>query len=444
MIRFQRYDFEILREPFLRPFHFKGGSFNEKWINITTLIPGRAEAIRPAAGQTAAGAADPSVPRYTGIGGNAVLWSDPAVFAGHSETGGNLVMSLMAEQAVKLLDARLREGEDFSEPIAAIQSIVPELHRFGCAVSGRTDLRPTFSLNAAVSLDLALWKLYAAQEGIETFAELIPRSCAGAFPARQRLLARVPLVTYNLPEQELLDLVEEGHFLLKIKIGQAGSQEEMLDKDLARLEWIHGLLKDKRSDQTENGRLAYYLDANGRYEDRETLLALVAGLERIGALGQVVLLEEPFPYERDYEVRDLPLRIAADESLHGVADVRRKIELGYGAVALKPAGKTLSMSILMAAEARSRNVPCFVADSACVPRLLDWNRIVAAHLPAFPGLACGILESNGAQNFRNWSTLIRKHPCAGASWLEPQGGMYRLEEDYYAHAGGIFDSAGPG
>jgi L-alanine-DL-glutamate epimerase-like enolase superfamily enzyme len=427
MIRFQRYGFDIRREPFVRPFHFKGGSFNEKWINITTLIAGE-------------GGADSPLGRFTGIGGNAVLWSDPAVFAAHSETGGNLVMSLMAELAVQLLANQLLEGKAVPDPITAIRSILPELHEFGRRVSGTAELRPTFTLNAAVSLDLALWKLYAAAEGIEAFADLIPRACAGAFPARQRVVARVPLVTYNLPEQELLDLVEEGHFLLKIKIGQAGSQPEMLEKDLARLEQIHGLLRDRRSDQTENFRLAYYLDANGRYEDKEILLALVAGLEKMGALEQVLLLEEPFPDDRDFDVHDLPLRIAADESLHDVDDVRRKIELGYGALALKPAGKTLSMSILMAAAAQEQDVPCFVADSACVPLLLDWNRNVAAHLPPFPGLACGILESNGAQNFRNWPALMRDHPCAGASWLEPYRGMYRLDEDFYASAGGVFHS----
>jgi L-alanine-DL-glutamate epimerase-like enolase superfamily enzyme len=309
-------------------------------------------------------------------------------------------------------------------------------------VSGRDDLRTTFTLNAAVSLDLALWKLYAASEGIETFADLIPAAYAGAFPARQRVVARVPLVTYNLPDQELLALVEQGHFLLKIKIGQAGSQSQMLEKDLARLDRIHRLLRERRTDQTGNGRLAYYLDANGRYEGKETLLALIAGLEKMGALEQVVLLEEPFADDRDIDVHDLPLRVAADESLHGVEDVRRKIQLGYGAVALKPAGKTLSMSLLMAAEAHRQEVPCFVADSACVPLLVDWNRNVAAHLPAFPGLACGILESNGAQNFRNWPALIRDHPCADASWLEPRGGMYRLDESFYASAGGVFQPAG--
>ncbi|UCF99200.1 MAG: mandelate racemase/muconate lactonizing enzyme family protein [Spirochaetaceae bacterium] len=423
-IRFQSYGFAIQREPFVRPFHFKGGSFNEKWLNITSLYPGEPSG-------------EPSASRQTAIGGNAVLWSDPAVFAAHSETGGNLVMSLMAERA-----ARVLKEKRFPDPIAAIQSLIPELHEFGCSVSGRTELRPTFSLNASVSLDLALWKLYAAARGIETFFELIPRDCRDAFAARQRAVVRVPLITYNLPERELLDLVDEGHFLLKIKIGQAGGQSEMLQKDLARLEQIHRLLQDRATDQTDNGRLAYYLDANGRYENRETLLALITGLEKLGALEQVVLLEEPFPDDREFDVHDLPLRIAADESLHSVEDVRRKIELGYRAIALKPAGKTLSMSMLMAAEAQAGGIPCFVADSACVPLLLDWNRNVAAHLPPFPGLACGILESNGAQNFRHWSTLMGDHPCAGASWLEAKGGMFRLNEDFYSSAGGVFHPAG--
>jgi L-alanine-DL-glutamate epimerase-like enolase superfamily enzyme len=414
---FREYGFAIEREPFLRPFHFKGGAFHEKWINITSLgPPGR---------------------RQTAIGGNAVLWSDPSVFAAHSEAGGNLIMSLMAEHAVRLL-----LGRRCTDPIAAIQSILPGVHEYGCTVSGRSELRPTFTLNSCVSLDLALWKLYAETVGSSAFSELIPREYARAFAARQPAVARVPLVTYNLPSRELLELVEEGHFFLKIKIGQAGSQRQMLEKDLERLEQIHGLLREERTAHTENGRLAYYLDANGRYEDRETLLGLFSGLEKMGALDQVVLLEEPFRDHPDRDVHDLPVRIAADESLHSVEDVRRKIELGYRALALKPAGKTLSMSLLMAAEAHEQGVPCFVADSACVPLLLDWNRIVAAHLPPFPGLACGILEANGSQNFKNWQTLVRDHPCSSASWLEPKEGMYRLDESFYSSAGGILHPAG--
>lgn len=424
MIRFQSYGFAIQREPFLRPFHFKGDSFNEKWLNITSLYP-------------AEGSGDTCEKRQTAIGGNAVLWSDPAVFSSYSETGGNLVMALMAERAVQLI-----RGKVFPDPIAAVQELIPQLHEFGQAVTCRADLRLTFTLNSAVSLDFALWKLRAATEGIKVFSELIPLELRSAFPARQRAVARIPLITYNLPSGELLDLVEEGHFLLKIKIGQAGSQRQMLEKDLDRLEQIHKLLRDKRTEQTDSGRLAYYLDANGRYEDKETLLALLSGLEKMGALDQVVLLEEPFPDDREFDAHDLPVRVAADESLHGIEDMRRKIALGYRAVALKPAGKTLSMSILMAAEAHKQGVPSFVADSACVPMLLDWNRNVAAHLPPFPGLASGILESNGVQNYKNWETLIHDHPCAGASWLEPKGGMYWLDESFYTSSGGIFHSAG--
>jgi L-alanine-DL-glutamate epimerase-like enolase superfamily enzyme len=424
MIRFQSYGFAIHREQFLRPFHFKGDSFNEKWLNITSLYP-------------AERSGDPFEKRQTAIGGNAVLWSDPAVFSSYSETGGNLVMALMAERAVQLL-----RGKEYSDPIAAIQELIPQLHEFGKTLTGRADLRPTFTLNSAVSLDLALWKLHAANKEISTFIDLIPQEHRSAFPARQRAVTRIPLITYNLPNAELFDLVEQGHFLLKIKIGQAGSQRQMLEKDLDRLQQIHRLLRDKRTEQTDRGRLAYYLDANGRYETKETLLGLVSGLEKIGALKQVVLLEEPFPDDLELDVHDLPVRVAADESLHGIEDVRRKIGLGYGAVALKPAGKTLSMSILMAAEAQKQGVPSFVADSACVPLLLDWNRNVAAHLPAFPGLASGILESNGAQNYKRWETLIREHPCAGASWLEPKGGMYWLDESFYTSGGCIFHSAG--
>ena len=425
MIRFQSYGFAIQREQFLRPFHFKGDSFNEKWLNITSLHP-------------AERAGGSSEKQQTAIGGNAVLWSDPAVFSSYSETGGNLVMALMAERAVQLI-----RGKEFPDPIAAIQALLPELHEFGKTLTGRADLRPTFTLNSAVSLDLALWKLHAATEGFSTFIDLIPREHRSAFPGRQRAVARVPLVTYNLPSEELLDLVEEGHFLLKIKIGQAGSQRRMLEKDLDRLEQIHRLLREKRTEQTDSsGRLAYYLDANGRYEGKETLLALLSGLEKMGALDQVVLLEEPFPDDRELDVHDLPVRVAADESLHGIEDVRRKIGLGYGAIALKPAGKTLSMSILMAAEAQKQGVPSFVADSACVPLLLDWNKNAAAHLPPFPGFSSGILESNGAQNYKNWAALIRDHPCAGASWLEPKGGMYWLDESFYTSGGGVFHSAG--
>ena len=112
--------------------------------------------------------------------------------------------------------------------------------------------------------------------------------------------------------------------------------------------------------------------------------------------------------------------------------------LGYSAFALKPAGKTLSMTLRMAAEAHRRGAPCFVADSACPPILVDWNKNVAARLAPLPGLATGLLESNGPQHYRNWQRMLREHPCHGAPWLSAANGVFDLGRDFYDAGGGIF------
>ncbi len=424
MLRYDRYRFAIEREPLLRPFHFKGGYFTEKWINITSL-------------ETDKGI------KATAIGGSAVLWSDPEVFFAFSETGGNVVMAAMAEHA-----AQLARNCAFKDPIEALQAIFPEQHKYGCRITGRSNLSKTFTLNTLVPLDLALWKLLAMEKALEKgpargrvhFFDSIPELFAPAFNQRQEKLAHVPLITYNVPINEILDLVDRGHFFLKIKIGQQGSCEEMLVKDRDRISALHAALKDKITEHTKNGKLRYYLDANGRYPDKDSLWRLLEHAEKIGMLDQIVLLEEPFDYKNRIDVSDLPVRVAADETLHSIDDVKERIDLGYGALALKPAGKTLSLSIMMAAEAKRLDVPVFIADSACVPLIVEWNKITAAHLPSFPGLSMGILESNGAQNYRRWQALIEDHPLSGSPWIEPQQGIYRLDSSFFETSGGIFDS----
>ena len=421
MLRYDHYHFAIEREPLLRPFHFKGGYFTEKWINITSLE------------------ADKGI-RATAIAGSAVLWSDPEVFFAFSETGGNVVMAAMAEHA-----AQLARNCAFKDPIEALQTIFPEQHKYGCRITGHSNLSKTFTLNTLVSLDLALWKLLALEKGQERnavcFFDCIPELFAPAFDQRQDKLAHVPLITYNTPISEVIELVDLGHFFLKIKIGQQGNCEEMLAKDRDRISVLHAALKDKITEHTKNGKLCYYLDANGRYPDKDSLWRLLEHAEGIGMLEQIVLLEEPFDCGNRIDVSDLPVRVAADETLHSVADVKERIDLGYGALALKPAGKTLSLSIMMAAEAKKLDVPVFIADSACVPLIVEWNKITAAHLPSFPGLSMGILEANGSQNYRRWSTLIEDHPLSGSPWIEPQQGIYRLDSTFFESSGGIFDSS---
>ena len=125
-ISISKYSLNIEREPLFRPFHFKGGFFTEKWLVITKL-------------ETGAGL------KATGVGGMAILWSDPDVFSAYSETGGNIVMAALAEQAAKLVN-----GRSFSNPIVLIESILPELYAYGQKVSGKKDLRTTFVLNSLI------------------------------------------------------------------------------------------------------------------------------------------------------------------------------------------------------------------------------------------------------------------------------------------------------
>ncbi len=417
-ISISKYSLNIEREPLFRPFHFKGGFFTEKWLVITKL-------------ETSAGL------QATGVGGMAILWSDPDVFSAHSETGGNIVMAALAERA-----ARLVQGRSFSNPIELIESILPDLYGYGQKVSGKKDLRKTFVLNSLISLDSALWKLFALENNIRHFHNLIPPEHQSAFDFRQEKIAHVPAVAYNYPVGELQKMVDEGYFFLKVKIGQAGSSTEMLEKDKNRLSEIHQALKERTTAFTESGKILYYLDANGRYPEKDTLKKLLDHADKIGMLEQIALLEEPFSDELKIDVSELPVVMAADESLHSLADVDERIDLGYRAIAIKPEGKTLSMAFTMGYAAFKRGIPIFVADSGCVPLLVEWNKIVAAHVAPFPGLSMGILESNGAQMYKNWDLLVQDHPCAETDWISPRDGIYHLDADYYDTAGGIFSDPG--
>ena len=407
-------DLEIAREPLTHPFGFKGGAFNEKWLCRVQL-------------ESEAGV------RASGLGGLAILWSDAAVFRAHTETGGNLLMACMLERAL-LLARDMR----FESPPDLLDQLIEPVHEYGKTITGNSGLRKTFTLNALVALDNAAWALYARALGTRDFDRVIPPSFRPALSHRHRVVACIPLISYAVSLDEVRKLVSQGFFVLKIKIGAPGDPKEMLAADMKRISDIHQAVGGAVTPHTEDGRVRYYLDANGRYENSEDLRRLLARAREIGMADRIILLEEPFAETRNLPVDDLGVRVAADESIHTVADVRRKLELGYSAFALKPAGKTLSMTLRMAAEAHRRGAPCFVADSACPPILVDWNKNVAARLAPLPGLATGLLESNGPQHYRNWQRMLREHPCHGAPWLSAANGVFDLGRDFYDAGGGIF------
>ena len=380
------------REPLNRPFGFKGGYMHEIWQTAAMLTSG-------------------SGIRKIGTCSQSILWSDAQVFASHSESGGNALMYAMTEHGLRLL-----KGRTFTDPISLLDEIWPEVYDYGKKICGKDDLRQTFALNALVAVDNAVWLLYAAENGIATFDEMIPESYRPALSHHHNKVASIPLMAYSIPVPEIKTAVDQGYFFMKIKIGQPGTQAEMLEKDMARLTEIHHAIGDARTPYTKSGKLPYYFDANGRYEQKENLLRLLDHAKKIGAFDQIAIIEEPFDEYLEIDIQDIPVRIAADESAHTEKDALKRIQMGYKAIALKAIAKTLSMTMKIARVAHDHDVPCFCADLTVNPILVEWNKNVAARLAPFPGLGLGLVETNGHQNYRNWEKMRDYYACKNEPW----------------------------
>lgn len=405
------------REPLIRPFGFKGGYMTEIWQSAAFL-------------KSASGISK------VGLCSQSVLWSDASIFSSSSESGGNALMYAMTEYALKLL-----KGRTFQSPVQLLDEILPDVYAYGQKVTGNPNLRKTFALNALVGVDNTAWMLFAAENGIETFDEMIPEEYRPALSHHHKNVASIPLMAYSIPISEIKQAVEDGYFFMKIKIGQPGTQQEMLEKDMARLSEIHKAIGGYRTEHAENGKLPYYFDANGRYEKKETLLKLLDHARKIGAFDQIAIIEEPFDEYAEIDVSDIPVRLAADESAHTDKDALVRIQMGYRAMALKAIAKTLSMTMKIASVAKQNNVPCFCADLTVNPILIDWNKNIAARLDPFPGLGTGLLETNGHQNYKNWATMETYHPFQNTEWRKTKKGVFELDDDFYKTSGGVLNDS---
>jgi L-alanine-DL-glutamate epimerase-like enolase superfamily enzyme len=184
--------------------------------------------------------------------------------------------------------------------------------------------------------------------------------------------------------------------------------------------------------------MPYWFDANGRYENKETLLRLLEHAKAVGAFDQILVVEEPFPEDYRVNVSDVGVRIMADESAHTDDDVRERIEMGYGAIALKAIAKTLSMTMKMAQVAHEHGVPCTCADLTVNPILVDWNLNVAARLAPLPGFDIGLMEANGHQHYLHWDRMQSYRADSRATGRDASDSMFMLDEEFYNTSGGIF------
>ena len=399
----------FIREPLLAPFGFKGGHLDELWQILVKVEDGDQFGV--------------------GVGVQSVLWSDAEIFASHSQCGGNTLMFLITEFALQMI-----RGKSFETPFDVLDYVREDAIAYAKKITGRQDLRETFVMNALVALDNAMWQLYAKENKSEDFVALVPQEYRAALSYRHEKLCNIPLITYGL--------LKEGFFLLKIKIGSDPDGDNDLDKmlawDKARLSQIHKIASEYKTEFTDSGKIAYYIDANGRYDTIERMQDFLDHAKNIGALEQIVLLEEPFAEQNKIDVSSLPCRIAADESAHSVKDVEERIALGYTAIALKPIAKTMSESLRILNEATKKNVVCFCADLTVNPLMVEINKNVASRIAPIPGIKIGAVESNGAQNYTNWEKLYSYHPMGSESFAAPKDGVYNLNDKFFETAGGIY------
>ena len=402
------------REPLKHPFAFKGGTINQ---------------LRQVAAQIRLSGGEKNI----GLGVQSPLWSDAGVAGKWGNTGSNALMYCMTEKARLIL-----EGKSYSSPIAMTDNVLDEVHEYGKGITENDNLNKNFTLNALTPIDFAGWLAYAGQNGIKSFDDLIPPEYRDAFSYRHKKITNLPAISYDTPASEIKSLAEKGYFLIKVHIGSPGDPATMLQRDMEAIKLIHETIGHIKTPYTQNGKINYTFDANGRYTSREEFVKLMDYCQKIGAKDQVLLAEEPFDGTLNIDVSEFDTIIAADESVHTAEDAKKLSNLGYRAFALKPTPKTLSMTFKIADIAYKNNIACFVADLTVNPFLTEWNKNVAARLPPLPGLKTGVLETNGHQNYLHWETMKTYLPIKDASWDRTTNGFFELDKEFYEKSGGIF------
>jgi len=415
LIRIVRTQSDFEREKLIRPFGFKGGYLTELWQVISRM-------------QSESGIS------RIGMATQSVLYGDSELFSLHSESDGNKMMYDLVNKSLNIV-----KQTPFRTPVELIDKILPKVIQEGKKITGKQDLNINFVYNALISVDNAAWLTYAAENKFSTFEAMIPEQYKKALSHKNKKIAIMYQIPYGMPMQDLKNAVKQGYFVFKIKTGAPGSQSEMLQADIDRLSLIHETLKDLRTEQTENGKLIYTMDANARYEKKETLLKYLDHARKIGAYDQILLFEEPLNENNEERVDDIDILIGADESVHDEQSAIRRLDQGYKVMVLKGIAKTLSLSIKIAKLAAERNVPCMCADLTVNPILIDWNKNLAAHLAPFPVINMGMMETNGDMQYVNWKNMVNYHPAASAPWMIPKNGVFELNSDFYERSGGIFE-----
>ena len=169
------------REP-IHPLGFKGGHLDELW-QITAAVE-----------------ADGTL-CTSGYGVQSVLWSDSAVFHAFGPERSNALMFETTQYALRRL-----EGETLVQPEHMLRGIFDDTLAYAKRITGHTELRATFVLNALTPVDWALWKLWHRKQGC-AFRELV-RQIKDFLVPRQRELGNIPIISYATGKKEIEALAD--------------------------------------------------------------------------------------------------------------------------------------------------------------------------------------------------------------------------------------------
>ena len=194
-IRIKNVDADFEREP-LTPYQFKGSFVTELWQTVARL-------------ESESGISK------IGLGTQSVLWSDSKVFADHSESGGNALMYALSERALQLM-----KGGTFINPLKLLENLLPEVYAYGKKITGNPDLRKTFALNSLVCVDNAAWLLYAGENNINNFDDMIPDAYKPGLSYRHNKVASIPSFSVGINVEKIKAAADQGYFIMKIKMAQ--------------------------------------------------------------------------------------------------------------------------------------------------------------------------------------------------------------------------------
>lgn len=170
-------------------------------------------------------------------------------------------MYVMSECVLQLI-----KGQFFIDFISLLDNVLEEVYVYGKQIICNFNLRKIFVFNVLVGVDNVVWVLYVKENGMMYFDELILVSYQFGLLVKYDKVVVIFVLGYGIFIEMIKQMVDDGFFIMKIKIGVLGDQKEMLEKDKVFLKVIYEVIGYYEIFYFFDGKIFYYFDVNGCYD----------------------------------------------------------------------------------------------------------------------------------------------------------------------------------